>query len=91
MQTRANAEIVVYYGQISVTRQAEIHSTIMTGKRIVKNQVQVQNRKSEVARHKGAGRSRKQRMRAEFKKPRIRWADTEGLGKLVELKTKGVS
>ena len=67
MQTRANAEIVVYSGRFC-NRRAEIQKYKMTSKRIVKNRVQVQAKQSEVLKYKGAGRNRKPGSRAEVKK-----------------------
>ena len=54
MQTRVNAEIVVY---------SEIQNTKTTDKRLVKNRVQVQIRKSDIAMYKGADRNRKREQR----------------------------
>ena len=58
MPTRAHVEIIVYsgIGHGQVVRDSKYNNN----KRMVKNRVQVQIRKSDIARYKGAGRNRKQ-------------------------------
>ena len=88
MQTRANAENVVYFRQGSVTRQTEICSSKTTDKRIVKNQ------KSDDRKYQGVGMSCNQKQSRSQIRERNQKSEgriNKGTRQTSKTKNKGVS